>query len=285
MEHIENNLKLIIISDGTGETAAGLARAAMAQFKDKDVYFTRFKNVRTKEQIDGIFAEAGIHHDMIVYTLVSRELREYISELSREKRVRSVDLMGPMLTEFSNFFEIEPTSKPGLLREVNDQYFQRVAAMEFSLNHDDGRNIESLHLCDVVLVGISRTSKTPLSMFLSFHGLKVVNVPMIHQMDLPKALKEIDQRKIFALTIDPEALQEIRQNRLKGLGAGSHQGEYAEMGQIITEVEWANSVFAANKRWPVLNVTGKALEEIATEILKFHNMRKTNQFKFSKRYK
>ena len=126
-----------------------------------------------------------------------------MAELSREKRVRSLDLMGPMLTEFSNFFDIEPTSKPGLLREVNDQYFQRVAAMEFSLNHDDGRNIESLHLADVVLVGISRTSKTPLSMFLSFHGLKVVNVPMIHGMELPKALLEIDQRKICLLYTSP----------------------------------------------------------------------------------
>ncbi len=272
-------LKIIIISDGTGETATAISRAVMAQFKDREVFFTRYKNVRTNEQIDAIFNEAAIHHDLVMYTIVSGKLREYISEMARTKHVRTLDVIGPALTAFSNFFNQEPMSEPGLLHAVNDEYYKRVEAMEFTLNHDDGRNLESLHLADVILVGVSRTSKTPLSVYLSQHGIKVVNIPMIKGQSLPQELFEIDQRKIFALTIDPNALSEIRKNRLQRLGATKHQGEYAEHDKIIEEIEWANDIFKENKRWPVFNVTDKALEETAADIMKLLNMRKNNVFK------
>jgi regulator of PEP synthase PpsR (kinase-PPPase family) len=272
-------MKIIIISDGTGETAKALSRAAMAQFPDREVYFTRFKNVRTKEQIDSIFQEAAIHHDLVLYTIVTNELREYITELSKEKHVRSLDIMGPMVTTFSNYFEQEPKSVPGLLHQVNNEYFDRVAAMEFTLNHDDGRNLESLNLADVILVGISRTSKTPLSVYLSQHGIKVINIPIINQQPLPEDLFKVDQRKIFALTIDPEALYSIRKNRLVRLGAQQHTGDYADTSKVAEELEWANNIFKSNKRWPVFNVTDKALEETAADIMKLLNMRKNNIFK------
>tara|TARA_R110002072_G_scaffold1989_2_gene16304 strand:+ start:29488 stop:30360 length:873 start_codon:yes stop_codon:yes gene_type:complete len=272
-------VKIIIISDGTGETATGVSRAVMTQFNDRDVYFTRYKNVRTKDQIDAIFTEAAIHHDLVIYTIVSGELREYIQGLSRTKHVRSLDVLGPAITAFSNFFNQEPISEPGLLHQVNDDYFKRVEAVEFTLNHDDGRNIKQLHLADVVLVGISRTSKTPLSVFLSLHGLKVVNVPLVFGTDLPEELFKIDQRKIFALTIDPDALLSIRTNRLSRLGAANITGDYAEKSQVLTELEWANNIFKENKRWPVFNVTDKALEETASEIIKLITMRKNNIFK------
>jgi [pyruvate, water dikinase]-phosphate phosphotransferase / [pyruvate, water dikinase] kinase len=272
-------MKLVIVSDGTGETATGLARAAMTQFKDKDVYFTRYKNVRSTEQIDAIFNEAAIHHDLVIYTIVSPELREYISEISRKKHIRVLDLIGPALTVFSNYFDQEPSAVPGLLHEVNEDYFKRVSAMEFTLNHDDGKNLNSLHLADVVLVGISRTSKTPLSVYLSQHGIKVVNVPLIMGTDIPEDLFKIDQRKIFALTIDPDALREIRQKRLSRLGAEQHTGDYAAIERVNQEVEWANQIFKENKRWPVFNVTGKAIEETAAEIMKLLQMRKNNRFK------
>lgn len=284
MNHEARRLKIIIISDGTGETATSVTRAAMAQFEDRDVYFTRYKNVRTKEQIDAIFTEAAVHHDLVVYTIVSAEMREYISEVSRVRHVRTLDVLGPVLTSLSNYFDQEPSSEPGLLHAVNDSYFKRVEAMEFTLNHDDGRNLESLHLTDVILVGISRTSKTPLSVYLSQHGIKVVNVPLIYGSEPPKELFQVDQRKIFALTIDPEALFEIRRNRLSRLGAATHTGEYADKDNILKEVEWANAIFKANKRWPVFNVTDKALEETAAEIMKLLNMRKNNIFKQKKRF-
>ncbi len=277
-----HRLKIVIISDGTGETATAISRAAMAQFKDREVYFTRYKNIRATDQIDAIFNEAAIHHDLIIYTIVSPKLREYIAELSRTKHVRTLDLLGPALTAFSNFFNQEPMSEPGLLHAVNDEYYKRVEAMEFTLNHDDGRNLASLHLADVILVGVSRTSKTPLSVYLSQHGIKVVNIPMIMGQPLPEELFQIDQRKIFALTIDPNSLSEIRKNRLQRLGADKHQGDYAEHSKIIQEIEWANNIFKENKRWPVFNVTDKALEETAADIMKLLNMRKNNIFKQQK---
>lgn len=279
MNQNTQKLKIIIISDGTGETATAISRAVMAQFKDREVFFTRYKNIRTTEQIDAIFNEAAIHHDLVIHTIVSGKLREYIMELSRTKRVRALDLIGHAITAFSNYFNQEPMSEPGLLHQVNDEYYRRVEAMEFTLNHDDGRNLSSLHLADVILVGVSRTSKTPLSVYLSQHGIKVVNIPMIKDQTLPKELFEVDQRKIFALTIDPESLREIRKNRLQRLGAQKHQGDYAEHNKIIEEVEWANGLFKENKRWPVFDVTDKALEETAADIMKLLSMRKNNIFK------
>lgn len=284
MMQVHDKLKVVVISDGTGETASAITRAAMTQFQDKEIFFTRYKNIRTKEQIDAIFQEAAIHHDIVVYTIVSVELRAYIAELSKRDHVRSVDVMGPLLTVFSNFFEAEPNYQPGLLHAVNDQYFKRVAAIEFTLNHDDGRNINSLEEADVVLVGISRTSKTPLSMYLSLEGIKTVNVPIVMGVVLPEKLFQIDQRKIFGLTIDSDELFKIRKNRLSRLGLSNDEGDYADISKVTQEIEWANKIFSENKRWPVFNVTGKALEETAAEIMKLLNMRKVNRFKQSKRF-
>lgn len=284
MMHANDKLKVIVISDGTGETASAITRAAMTQFQDKEIFFTRYKNIRTKEQIDAIFQEAAIHHDIVVYTIVSVELRAYIAELSKRDHVRSVDVLGPLLTAFSNFFEAEPNYQPGLLHAVNDQYFKRVAAIEFTLNHDDGRNINSLEEADVILVGISRTSKTPLSMYLSLEGIKTVNVPIVMGVPLPEKLFQVDQRKIFGLTIDPDELFKIRKNRLSRLGLSNDEGDYADISKVTQEIEWANKIFSENKRWPVFNVTGKALEETAAEIIKLLNMRKVNRFKQSKRF-
>ncbi len=278
-----DKLKVIVISDGTGETASAITRAAMTQFQDKEIFFTRYKNIRSKEQIDAIFQEAAIHHDIVVYTIVSVELRAYIAELSKRDHVRSVDVMGPLLTVFSNFFESEPDYKPGLLHAVNDQYFKRVAAIEFTLNHDDGKNMNSLEEAEVILVGISRTSKTPLSMYLSLEGIKTVNVPIVMGVPLPDKLFQVDQRKIFGLTIDPETLFQIRKNRLSRLGLSKDEGDYADQSKVAEEIEWANQIFAQNKRWPIFNVTGKAVEETAAEITKLLNMRKVNRFKQSKR--
>ncbi len=282
MTSSQEKMKIVIISDGTGETATAIARAVMTQFKEKDVYFTRYKNVRNIEQLDSIFAEAAIHHDLIIYTIVAQNLRTHINELVRINHVRILDLLGPALTSFSNYFEQEPSSEPGLLHAVNDDYFKRVAAMEFTLNHDDGKHLESLHLADVILIGVSRTSKTPLSVYLSLRGIKVTNVPMIYGTPLPKALFEIDQRKIFALTIDPGNLMEIRKKRLDTLGS-KFMGDYADESKIMQEIEWANKIFKENKRWPVFDVTGRALEDVAAEIIKLISMRNSNFFKQSQK--
>lgn len=270
-------LKVVLVSDGTGETAKALIDAVMTQFQDSQIYLTRYKNIRTKEQIDAIFEEAKSDHDLLLYTLVEPSLRRYIATVSRQGRPRTLDLLGPALELFSESLNLRPEGGAGLLHAVNDEYFKRVEAMEFTLGHDDGRNLASLSQADIVLVGISRTSKTPLSLYLSQHGHKVVNIPMIYGIELPEEIFSIDQRKIFALTIDADTLENIRKNRIERLGAEA--GGYAQRGSVTRELEWAERIFKENKRWPVLNVTGKAIEETAAEITRLINMRKNNIFK------
>jgi regulator of PEP synthase PpsR (kinase-PPPase family) len=279
---LKKRMKIIIISDGTGETATNVSRAVMTQFKDCDVYFTRYKNVRTTAQVDSIFEEAAIHHDLIMYTVVDMGIRDYITNLSREKHVKTLDVLGPAITSFSNYFDEEPNQKPGLLYEVNDDYFKRMDAMEFTLNHDNGGNLKSLHLADIVLIGVSRTSKTPLSIYLSLDGIKVTNLQLSYKKDLPKELFEIDQRKIFALTIDAHTLNTIRKNRLDNNKKIDLEKEYATDEFITKEIDWANQIFSQNKRWPVFDVANKALEETATEIKRLLDMRKNNSDKQSR---
>ena len=271
-------VKIAIVSDGTGETATAVSRAIMAQFKKAEAYFTRFKNIRTDQQIESIFNRVESNHDLILYTVVNKKLREKISALSRKNHIRTIDLLGPSLTAFSNLLDQEPDLRPGSLREVNEEYFKRVRAMEYTLNHDDGRNLETIHLADIILVGISRTSKTPLSIYLSQHGKKVANIPLVHGSNLPTQLDEIDQRKVFALTIDPESLKEIRKKRLERLKASGYHGHYADDSKVLNELEWANSIYKRNKKWVTFNITNKALEDTASEILKILQMRERNIF-------
>lgn len=239
----------------------------MVQFSDKEIYFTRYKNIRTKAQVEAIFEDAAIHHDMVVYTIVSPELREYLAQKSAEKGVPTIDLLGPLLNSMEQYFNLQPKSMPGLFHQVNDRYFKRIEAMEFTIQHDDGRDLTGMDQADIVLLGISRTSKTPLSMYLSTQGWKVINVPIIKGYEIQPEVFAADPRKIVCLTISADILTAIRKNRLERLGQ-EDGGEYASMDKVIEEIDYADEIFRRNKRWPVFNVTGKALEETASEIIK-----------------
>ncbi|MEO5968291.1 MAG: pyruvate, water dikinase regulatory protein [Bdellovibrionia bacterium] len=259
--------RIIIVSDGTGETAVLMTKAAMVQFGNKNVYFTRYKNVRMEAQIDAICDDAAIDQDLLVYTIVSPQLRGFLLTRAREKAIPCVDLLGPILVGLAGYFGYEPKSIAGLLHDVNDSYFERIAAMEYTIAHDDGRDLTGLEKADVVIVGISRTSKTPLSMYLSHQGWKVANIPLIHGFEVPKEVSKVDQRRVIGLTIDAQDLATIRRARLERLGQ-NQGGEYADPEKVNLEIEYANELFKRNRRWPVFNVTGKALEETASEIIK-----------------
>jgi regulator of PEP synthase PpsR (kinase-PPPase family) len=263
----QKELRIIILSDGTGETASQITKAAMLQFSDKEIYFTRYKNIRTKAQVEAIFDDAAIHHDMVVYTIVSPDLREYLLGKATEKNVPTIDLLGPLLNSMATFFNMTPKALPGLFHQVNDRYFKRIEAMEYTIAHDDGRDLSNLEKADIILLGISRTSKTPLSMYLGHQGWRVVNIPIILNFELPPQIYEADQKKIVGLTISADTLTTIRKNRLERLGQGDG-GDYASMEKVIEEIEYADQLFRKNKRWPVFNVTGKALEETASDIIK-----------------
>lgn len=259
--------RIILVSDGTGETAAQMTKAAMVQFGNQNVYFTRYKNVRHEAQIEAICDDAALNHDLLIYTIVSPQLRAFLVNKAREKAIPCVDLLGPILVGLASYFGYEPKSIAGLLHDVNESYFQRVAAMEYTIAHDDGRDLTALDKADVVILGISRTSKTPLSMYLSHQGWRVANIPLIQGFDIPQEILRIDQRRIVGLTIDAQDLATIRRARLERLGQ-HHGGEYADPEKVNQEIEYANELFKRNRKWPVFNVTGKALEETASEIIK-----------------
>lgn len=260
---------IYILSDGTGETASTMIRAALVQYADKDVNLVRFKNIRTDQQVEPIIEEAFERRGLIVYTVVSPQLRKKIQELAGQKGIPTLDLLGPVLSTLDSFFGVstQQSGQAGILRAVDEQYFKRIEAIEYTVKHDDGKTMAELEKADIILVGISRTSKTPLSIFLSHKGWKVANVPLVLNQPLPEDLFKVDQRKIVGLIIDMDSLQRIRKNRLEKFGQDPG-GEYASMSHIAKEIEYATELFKKNRRWPVFNVTERALEETAAEITK-----------------
>ena len=259
---------IYIISDGTGETASTMIRAALVQYSDKDINLVRCKNIRTVPQLEPLMEEVFEKRGMVVYTVVSQQLRTKIYELASSKGIPSVDLLGPLLGTLDQYFGLSSqVPQAGKLRMIDENYYKRIEAIEYTVRNDDGKILNELDKADIVLVGISRTSKTPLSIFLSHKGWKVANIPLVLGATIPKQVFEIDQRKIVGLIIDMESLQRIRKNRLEKFGQDTG-GEYASMSHIAQEIEYAHQLFKQNKKWPVFNVTERALEETASEIVR-----------------
>jgi len=259
---------IYIISDGTGETAATMIRAALVQYQDAEINIVRSKNVRTETQLESVIADAFENQGIIIHTVVSPQLKQVIQEQSAAKGLLSVDLIGPLLQTLDEYFGGRPGTKSvGILRMVDDRYFKRIEAIEYTVKHDDGKCLTDLNEADIILVGISRTSKTPLSIFLSHKGWKVANIPLVLNSKLPKEVFDVDQRRIVGLLIDTSSLSRIRRNRLEKFGQDPG-GEYARLSYIEKEIEYAQDLFRQNRRWPVFNVTERALEETAAEIVR-----------------
>ena len=254
-----------IISDGTGETAATMTRAALVQYDQMDINIVRCKNVRNESQIESVVNEAFENQGIVIHTVVSPAMRSKITEVASSKGLLSVDLLGPLLVSLDRYFGVTSDGQAGLLRTVDERYYKRIEAIEYTVKHDDGKSLTDLESADIILVGVSRTSKTPLSIFLSHKGWKVANVPLVIDSPLPKELFEVDQRKIVGLVIDVDSLSRIRRNRLEKFGQDPG-GEYASMSYIEKEIQYAQEIFRKNRRWPVFNVTERALEETAAEI-------------------
>lgn len=263
-----NGLSIFVLSDGTGETADQMIKAALVQYVRDGLKVVRYKNVRTEQQVAAIFEEAHTIAAIIVYTVVSDALKQFIQKVSAQSGIQSVDLLGPLMELLGKHLTRDPKSQPGLFHQVNENYFKRIDAIEFTVKHDDGKFADNLANADVVLVGLSRTSKTPLSVYLSYKGWKVANVPVVKDIALPEALFKTDQRKIVGLIIDPDTLAQIRRERLIRMGEDP-TGEYANLDHIVGEIEYCKEIFRKNRRWPVFDVTGKALEETATEVEKY----------------
>ncbi|MFH0897577.1 MAG: pyruvate, water dikinase regulatory protein, partial [Candidatus Bathyarchaeota archaeon] len=211
---------------------------------------------------------------IIIFTLVNSALRQLLRSEAAKQEIRAVDLMGPLLDVFTEYLGSAPIEKPGIQREISERYFKRIEAIEYTVNHDDGQDPYGLHLANIVIVGVSRTSKTPLSMFLSTqYFLRIANIPVVLEVELPHQLFGLDRNRVVGLSISAERLMEIRKARLEHMGFTVPK--YAEYDQIEKELEYSNRLFAT-KGWSVIDVTEKSVEEVASEILQLKNIQLKN---------
>lgn len=257
--------QVYIVSDGSGGTAERALKAAMAQFEGKEIQIQIRSGVRSEDEIHRAVEDAAGARAFIVHTLVSNELRQYMLQTGRLYNVETIDLMGPLLSRLSQHLAVSPLEKPGLFRQLNESYFRRIETMEYALRHDDGQRVEEIWQAEIVLVGVSRTFKTPLSVFLSFKQWYVANVPIILNAEPPAILFDLPPERVFGLTMDTRRLAALRQVRAEYLSGAA--GEYANIEHVRQEVIYALKIFEKEPKWPVINVTGKPIEEISSEIL------------------
>ena len=264
-----------ILSDGTGETALAVLKAVLVQYEhEKNVHIARHRNIRTKEQIESLFEKINqdkVEKQLIVFTLILPENRSLVKKLCKKYKIQGIDLLEDLIQTCDQSLESKE-KQAGILRVVNEDYFKRIEAMDFFLKHDDGQLTRDLDQADIILVGVSRTSKTPLSLFLSNKGWKVANIPLVYNIPPPEELFKVNQKKIVALTIQPDYLLKIRKNRLEKFGYDPARGHYAGKEQVYEEVEAIQNFFHKQK-WPVLDVTDIALEETAGEIVRIVSKR------------
>ena len=261
---------IYVLSDATAETAERVLRAGLAQFQHVATEVRIFSLLRADE-IEGVMREAARVSALIIYTFVHPEQRAQLESQARVYQLETVDLIGSLMGRLSDFLGATPTGTPGLPK-LNQAYFDRIEAVEFAVKHDDGQAVQGLHLADVVLVGLSRTSKTPLSTYMAQKGLKVANVPVVLGLPLPRELEQIDQARIVGLTINVGALIRIRRARLKALNMPVDT-DYARRDHIVRELSYARDIFAAHATWPVIDVSEKAIEETAAIVLRHREER------------
>jgi regulator of PEP synthase PpsR (kinase-PPPase family) len=262
----ETTKKIFILSDSTGDTAEKVVRAALAQFDANLATVQIFPRVRAEKEIEDLVERAANEAALLLHTNVNAEHRDLLDRLCTEANVEHVDLIGSLMGTLSIFMNAQPRGVPGGMYKVNDDYFRRIEAVEFAVKNDDGQHPRNLARSDIVLVGISRTSKTPLSTYLAQRGFKCANVPIVKGIEPPTELFAVDQDKIFGLQIASEALFRIRQARLQQLGMPADTA-YGMKDHIQREIDYAQQIFDANPHWPVLDVTDKAIEETAATML------------------
>lgn len=259
--------KLIdIVSDSTGETAEKVVRAAMLQFPHSGAQIRMHTRVRTKDAARPVLERAAKDGALVVFTVVSPELREFIHSQSYELKIEALDLIGSLIGRLTTFLDREPINTPSSMLPLSDEYFRRIEAVEFTVKSDDGKEPRNFRKADLVLVGVSRTSKTPLSTLLAQRGLKVANLPIVLGIEPPAELEEAPQERVVGLTIELKQLVEIRKARLKQLGMPI-DASYGLADQVKAELDYARSIFDKHPTWPVIDVTGRAIEETAVIIL------------------
>lgn len=256
---------IYVISDGTGRTAQQAVKAALTQFKGSNPEIKRYGDILNIQQVMEVVSFAKAEKAIIIHTLVTDKLREELVKLTRIHHVESIDLMGPLLHRLSDHLSADPSEEPGLYRVLSDSYFRKIETMQFAIKHDDGKRIYNIDKAEIIILGVSRTFKTPLSIYLAFRGWYVANVPIILDFPVPDEVLQIPSEKIYCLTTYPSRLTLLRRAREDRLKVST--GNYADPVYVRKEINYANRIFNSHPDWQKINVTSKSIEEIAAEII------------------
>ncbi|HLJ64696.1 MAG TPA: pyruvate, water dikinase regulatory protein [Stellaceae bacterium] len=257
---------LHLVSDATGDTVHSVARACLVQFEDVEPVEHIWTMIRTKHQIERVIAGIRTNSGLVLYTLVNEALRGHLVEACRRLQVPAIPVLEPVIGALAVFLGRQSRGLPGQQHLLDSEYFHRIDAMTFALNHDDGQSASGLNDADVILVGVSRTSKTPTCIYLANRGIKAANVPLVPGMAPPPELLAASRPLIVGLTNDPERLIQVRRNRLSMLH--HHEGtDYTDSEAVRAEVTAARRLFT-ERHWPVIDVTRRSIEETAAAILK-----------------
>jgi regulator of PEP synthase PpsR (kinase-PPPase family) len=257
---------LHLVSDSTGETLTTVARAAAAQYVSAGPIEHIYPLVRTQRQLDRVFTEIEEAPGIVLYTLLERELAESLETKCRALGVPYLSILGPVLSLFQSYLGGGTKPRVGAQHTLNAEYFKRIDALNYTMLHDDGQHTEDLEQADLVLVGVSRTSKTPTSIYLANRGVKTANVPLVPNMPLPPQLETLKHPLVVGLYASPERIVQIRQNRLLGLKAHRDDDQYIDRQAVAEEVAFSRKLCARNN-WPLIDVTRRSIEETAAAVL------------------
>ncbi len=271
---MRNKVHVYLLSDSTGETVNSVARAGLSQFAGVEVIEHRYTLLRSVAQLRRAFETIDNTPGPIIYTLVKKEMRNEVRTYCDEKQLPCISVLGNLITQMSAYIGIATSSTPGKQHALNDNYFTKVEAVNFALSHDDGQNAWNLDAADIVLVGPSRTSKSPTCVYLAHRGLRAANVPYVQECPLPDTLFELSTPLIIGLTIDVERLFQIRESRLATMGH-MEESSYIDKERIKQEVMSSRRLFTKH-RWPVIDVTRRSVEETAAHIIQIYDRHRQN---------
>ena len=272
---MKNTHQVFLISDSTGETLDRIFMALKAQFNNFNYDLSQYSFTRTENQISTILDIAKKKESpIILYTVVNSKLAKFLAEQANNKKIPCFGVLGDLILNFSKILNQKATHQPSAQHVLDDDYYKRIEAIQFTMNHDDGNNTENIKESDIVLIGVSRTSKTPTSIYLANKGLKTSNIPLVNEMSIPIDVINSNTLCVVGLTTEAERLYDIRRNRLNSLKE-NEASDYTNLDKIRNEVEQSKKIFKKNK-WPVIDVTRKSVEETAASIIKIFEIQNKN---------
>jgi regulator of PEP synthase PpsR (kinase-PPPase family) len=258
---------LHLVSDATGETLTTVARAATAQYVKMSPVEHVYPLVRTQKQLDRVLAEIEEEPGIVLYTLLEEDLVQRLEDHCRELSLPCLSILGPVLQLMRSYLGMETSHRVGAQHTLNAEYFRRIDALNYTMLHDDGQHIEDLEEADVVLVGVSRTSKTPTSIYLANRGIKTGNVPLVPGIAVAPQVEQLAHPLVVGLYASPERIVQIRQNRLLGLKAHQDDDQYIDRNAVTEEINFSRRL-CARHNWPLIDVTRRSIEETAAAVLK-----------------